>query len=197
MKYLNPFPLHFFTSEFSWPSQKRNYNLCTALQWKCCHRNKILWWWSSGVNIEGTAFLYLIKLFIPSSSLQFLQMVIIYIFYWPCMCTCIYLILVCCIYLVVYRAWATFVLSCLCIYICTVFHSVVEHSLLLSSLLLVNYKYLYFWGKLYLFVSLKHIPFCIFFFCSLKYLASPFLFIIRFFLFVISSLVINLYIVSD
>ena len=52
------------------------------------------------------------------------------------LCVCIYLV-------VVYRAWATLLLSCLRIYICLVFLSVDVHSLPLSPLPSVHSKYLY------------------------------------------------------
>ena len=50
-------------------------------------------------------------------------------------------------------------------------------------------------GKTYVFVSFKQIPFCIFFLCPIKYLASHFLLNIRSFLSVSFKLFINLHIV--
>ena len=91
-------------------------------------------------------------------------------------CACVYM----CMYLVVvYRAWATLVWSCLSIYICPVFPLVVEHYLPLSPLRSVISTYLYFSGERCIFLSFKQILFCIFS-CPLKYAASPFLFIIRY-----------------
>ena len=79
-------------------------------------------------------------------------------------------------------------LSCLRINICSVFSSAVAASFspFQVSILL--------WGKLY-FCVIQVSSFCNFFLCSLKYLASLFLFIIKFFLPVSSRLFINLYIV--
>ena len=103
-----------------------------------------------------------------------------------CVCVCIYLV-------VVYRASVTLLWSCLCIYICLVFPSVDVHSLP-SPLPSVHSKYLCF-RENYFFVLFEQIPFCKFFMCSLKFLASPFLLNIRSFLFVSSRLFINLCIV--
>ena len=95
---------------------------------------------------------------------------------------------------VVYRAWATLVWSCLCILICTVFLSAVVQFLPLSPLPSVHSKYIFLWGKLYFFVLFKQIPFWNFSLCSLKYLAS-FSFHYQYFASVSSRLFIYLYIV--
>ena len=57
--------------------------------------------------------------------------------------------------------------------------------------------HIFLWGKTILFVSFKHIPSCNFFLCPVRYLASPFLFIIISFLSVFSKLFINIYFVID
>ena len=55
-------------------------------------------------------------------------------------------------------------LSCLCIYICPFFPSIVVHYLPLSSILSVHFKYLYFSRKKIYFLSFKQIPFFLQFF---------------------------------
>ena len=104
-----------------------------------------------------------------------------------CVCVCVYLV-------VVYRAWATLVWSCLHIYICPVFPSVDVHLLPLSPPPSVHSKYLYFFGENCTFFIVQANS-NNFFSCIFKFLASPFLLNIRFFLSVSSRLFINLYIV--
>ena len=85
--------------------------------------------------------------------------------------------------------------SCLCIYICLVFLSVDVHFLPLSPLPSLHSKYLHFFGENCTFLCHLSKFLLPIFSCLLKFLTSPFLLNIKFFLTIFSRLFINLYIV--
>ena len=79
-----------------------------------------------------------------------------------------------------------------CLYLSSLSFSFCALFDIITSSLSSFQVFIFLWGKLYLFVSFRQIPFYDFFLCLLKYLAFPIL-NIRPFLSVSSRLLINLY----
>ena len=110
----------------------------------------------------------------------------------PCLCVCVCV----CIYLVVVYKGLSYTNVILSLYLylsshsfsCCTFFAIITSSFQSNPSIYTSLE------KAVLFLS-KQITFCSLFFCLLKYLVSPFLINIRFFLSVSSSLFINLYII--